>query len=522
MNSMRSSSSPPAISISCPSWWSARRSGSLPRRPWNASPSSWPRGAVSARRRARCGGHELAGQHGAIIGSRRSGTAHGLRREARVVLDSSRDHRGSEGHRACGMSQHAQRVVGDVLEDHHPGAARRPARQERRQAGEVRLDEVGQASGRELGHVVHRGAQLVEGQCRVGGGELAVVEHRASGDVDQRVLGRCIDLDLEHPFQRLGAVQRGAVDLTERPEPERVLDAPAGARIALVPEQPAHGPGRAHRTGVRATRVDLFGERLRGAAHRTVRECGDEVRRVEQPAKFLPDEHGPREGDCVGGHEREGVAGLEADRVDVPGGPRQMTGQRERDLGQRREVAGADGAGVVHGGHRIGLQCLLERVQETGMDTAAGGRELVESNHHRRPHRDLVQRFPDPRGVAEQQAQVVVTGCAADHHRVAVGADPGGAAVDRPDPAQFVRNLVRADDLPFGVRSQRHRRRPTGGADHVLAAQRPAVDGQDVSAGHDGAPSAAGTGSGNRVGRRWTSYRTPPRTTSRTSGTPGR
>lgn len=115
------------------------------------------------------------------------------------------------------MAQRAEGVVGDVLQDHDARTARGALGQERRQPAEVRFDEVAQARGGQFRGVVQRGAQVVEGERDRRGGELAVVVGLSALGVDERVLRRRVDVDLQHAFDMGRGLQRGALHLGEGP-----------------------------------------------------------------------------------------------------------------------------------------------------------------------------------------------------------------------------------------------------------------------------------------------------------------
>ena len=159
----------------------------------------------------------------------------------------------------------------------------------------------------------------------------------------------------------------------------------------------------------------------------------------------------------------------------VPVMPRAVAAQRERQIGQRAQVAGADRADLVHGRDRAGVERGDQRVQHPGVDARAARGELVEPHRHHRA--GPVGRFELARaaGVAAQESQPVACGVVGDRHD-AVGADPGGAPVDRADGRDVARQLARGVGAGPPGRVEVHRRPSPSDGDDVRAAEVPAVD----------------------------------------------
>ena len=75
--------------------------------------------------------------------------------------------------------------------------------------------------------------------------KVAVVQHLAGGRVDQRVLGRRVQLHPQHPLDVTERIGRRAVYLRQRPQPVRVLDPRGGAggvRAEQLTQPPRGGP----------------------------------------------------------------------------------------------------------------------------------------------------------------------------------------------------------------------------------------------------------------------------------------
>lgn len=404
--------------------------------------------------------------------------------EARVVLQPAGDHGGPERDRRRRVPQRAQRIVGDVLQDHDPRAARRPLGEERRQAAQVRLHQVAQPRGRQLGDVVQRRAQVVERQRDVRGGELAVVVGLLGLDVDQRVLRRGVEVDGQHAFDGGRGVQRRALHLRERAQPERVLQPAPLGQVVGRGEQAPHLGGAPDGTRVRTRGVDAFRVRLGRAAERAERQRRDDVTRGEQPAQVVPGQHGLAERGGVAGDERERVARADRDRVEVAGRPRQLPRERQCDLRELGEVAGADGAARVDVRERADAQRRLQRVQQPRVHAAAAGGELVEADGHHGAHGVVGQRLAGAARVAAQQAQAVVVGRLRVDDGVPVRADPGRAAVDRALGAQLDGQPVARLRPGHGVGSQLRPGAAPGHAHHVGAAEAGPADLDAVGVGH--------------------------------------
>ena len=106
-----------------------------------------------------------------------------------------------------------------------------------------------------------------------------------------------------------------------------------------------------------------------------------------------------------------------------------LAGEREAELGEHREVAGPEPAEVAHGRDAVLREHARERDGDLG-PAAAARRHLREPHQDRRPHGVVGQRLAQPAGMAAQEPQGVAPEIAEDVD-VPVGADAGGAAVDR-------------------------------------------------------------------------------------------
>ena len=119
---------------------------------------------------------------------------------------------------------------------------------------------------------------------------------------------------------------------------------------------------------------------------------GDNGRRRQHRVKVDHRQRGPSDGQRVGRHQRERVAGF------------QRTGwQADTEPGERRHVAGAKGVEPADGGQPIGVEGVHQCGRRGRAQAAATGGELLDPD--RRHRSDLVcrQRGPGRGGVAVQQ-----------------------------------------------------------------------------------------------------------------------
>lgn len=212
--------------------------------------------------------------------------------------------------------------------------------------------------------------------------------------------------------------------------PKGFLQPAPGRRVAVAGEQAAQLGGRPHRPAVRAPGVDVLGERLRRAAERAVGQCDDGVARPQQHVEVLPDQDRLGEGHGVAGDERQRVTGADRHGIEGADGPRPDPGEGQRDLGQRGEVTGPDGAARVHQRQRADPQGRLQGGEHLRVDAAARGRELVEPDQHCGADDRVRQGVAGPAGVAAQQPQAVLVGRLRVDDGVPVGPDAGRAPVD--------------------------------------------------------------------------------------------
>ena len=119
-----------------------------------------------------------------------------------------------------------------------------------------------------------------------------------------------------------------------------------------------------------------------------------------------------------------------------------LAGQSQSELGQHGQVARAQAAEVAHGRHAVFGQQCRQRVGDFEAAAAARG-HLREPHEHRRTHDILRQRLADTACVAAQEAQRVAREVVGDVD-VAVGPDPGRAAIDRPVRRRLLGGFVAA------------------------------------------------------------------------------
>jgi hypothetical protein len=129
--------------------------------------------------------------------------------------------------------------VDRVLEHHRARAGTGVRGEHGRQAGQVRLEHRGDPRGAQGRGLRERAPERVERE-----GERARVEVRVGQDGrlaggDQRVLRRRVQLHGEHSIKRGQRISRGALDLRQRAERERILD--GRARLRPAPRAGFHG-----------------------------------------------------------------------------------------------------------------------------------------------------------------------------------------------------------------------------------------------------------------------------------------
>ena len=215
-----------------------------------------------------------------------------------------------------------------------------------------------------------------------------------------------------------------AGDGRQAAQAERVL--PPRGRLDAGGErtQPCRHRGQARQ---RAGGRDRARERLAVALERLEAERRDPDPGVQQLAQVRPHQRGGAEGGGVGAHERQRVAG--SDREPLRLAILALAGECETELGEHREVAGPEPAEVAHGRHALVREQARERDGDLG-PAAAARRHLREPYQDGRPHDVVGQRLSQPAGMAAQEPQGVAAEIAEDVD-VPVGADAGGAAVDR-------------------------------------------------------------------------------------------
>ena len=217
------------------------------------------------------------------------------------------------------------------------------------------------------------------------------------------------------PDQRI--VER-AGDRRHAAQPERVLQ-PRGRR--RVGGQHAHprprrgqpGSGRAAATAAsNAWRLPRSAWNVSAATPNPA---------SSRSARSAPGEHRRGERGGVGGHERQRVARLDVEpvrqlrRVARVGLPR----QRQRELREHGEVAGADAAELAQPRQRALAQHRRQRVGHRRAVAARARGHLREAHEQRRAHDLLGQRVAEPRGVAAQQPHACAPGGRPRHLDVA-------------------------------------------------------------------------------------------------------
>ncbi len=256
-----------------------------------------------------------------------------------------------------------------------------------------------------------------------------MVQHLVAGE--QRVLRGRVDLDREHVVDAGGGVVQRARHRGQAAQAERVLHP---GRVGCSLGQHAQPLGHGGESGQGTRGGDLRGERLTVAVERAERERGDAQAGVQQLARVRPGERGGGVRGRVGAHERERVTRLDLDPRRRGGGPLRplaFAGERQPQLRQQGEVAGADPAEVAQHRQRPVAQDRGQGFGDLRPVTAAAGGHLGEPDQERPAHELVGQRVADAAGMAAQQPHAVGAPVGLRDRDVPVGADAGGAAVDR-------------------------------------------------------------------------------------------
>ncbi len=321
---------------------------------------------------------------------------------------------------------------GGVLQDHHAGRGGLGVGEEGLQTGVGGLVQGGQARCRQAGHLGQGQPEVVQGEGELGLVEAAVVVggHVLGGD--EGVLGGRVDLHRQYLLQGVGRVVRRAVDLGQAAEAVRVLDpAERRGRPVLGADQLPHTAGDLGASPVRSGGVHGGGVRLVGAVDGEQREGADDLGGGDEATQFVQGQRRLAEGEGVAADEGEGVVVVERLRLGGAGAaPGMFPGQREAGLRERREVAGADRAELVHDRVGSALQRLAHRRDDGGPQAGPSREQLIGADGEHGPDLPGGQFLADGSRVAAQQAQTVFGGGVGGHVLVPVGAHAGGAAVD--------------------------------------------------------------------------------------------
>jgi hypothetical protein len=168
---------------------------------------------------------------------------------------------------------------------------------------------------------------------------------------------------------------------------------------------------------LRAGRLDAFVVHLGVAAQRDVGQRADERDDVDQGRGLDIGQAALGQRDRVARQQRECA------------GPVDDVTERQAELGQRAEVTGTDRAAAMQLGQLVIVEQGNNRVSHFGGEPGASGRELVDPDQQSEPDHVLrVRRRTGRRMRGEQPGTVLRVG--GEH--IAVGADPGRPAVDRP------------------------------------------------------------------------------------------
>ena len=118
---------------------------------------------------------------------------------------------------------------------------------------------------------------------------------RSSSGNDQRVLLRGVELDLQLSLRELERVARGAVDLRQAAERERVLEVSRGALLPEVApfEEAAQSLEREAEPGIRPHVGDGGMEHRQIRGERLEVECARDVERVHEPLGVGDGERAP-------------------------------------------------------------------------------------------------------------------------------------------------------------------------------------------------------------------------------------
>ena len=239
----------------------------------------------------------------------------------------------------------------------------------------------------------------------------------------QRVLAGDVELDREHGLQALERVEQRPLDLRHAAEHERVVDAAAARALARleVAEQLAQAARHLDLPVMRAHRVHARVEHRQVGVRGLVGQGGHRERGVQQPARVVEHERGLADADGVGAHEADAVArpvgdGLEPVRRERLGGGHDvvadpalaLAAERDADLGQHGQVAGAERAELAGERRDAGPQRAEQPVEQRIADPGAAGADLVGPHGHRRPHHLHGERRAAAPGVAAHQPPLVL------------------------------------------------------------------------------------------------------------------
>ena len=313
------------------------------------------------------------------------------------------------------------------LHHHHPRPEPRLRGQERRQPGEVRVEEP---IGAPLAHGRHGrkgGGQVVQGRGHRLAVKVAVGEDGRPSRADvqhERVVGGGVDLHLQHPPHVAEGVPGRPVDLGHAAEGVGVLDPGVPVPVAL-PDLALLQEGAEATCALPLARMwpGLVDGRVEG--HRRPAEPlqGRGPGHLGHLQQFLRTEEGQRpEGRHGLGPVQQGqtLLGLQLERLQPRGGqglvsreppsPHRrlaLSDEDQRHVGGRREVPrGPDRALPRHDRHHVGLQHRQQLLRHPRADPAPAPGQDVGPQQHHRPTLLGRERVADPAGVAPDQVEL--------------------------------------------------------------------------------------------------------------------
>ena len=233
-------------------------------------------------------------------------------------------------------------------------------------------------------------------------------------------------------------------------------------------------------------------DRIRGGG--LERQCGDSQPRLEQRLDVDDDQCGVTDAHGVARDEREPVARSERRRGQPEGGDCRsgvdelvalphltLAEKRERDVGERGQVAGPERPKLPRERGQVGVQRRDEGAEQPARDAGTANADLVRAGHHRRPDEPDRENAPGPAGVAAQQPPRVSRPFIGIDRAVTQGADAGRDAIDRlAGRDQLIKGAGRS-----GVALLRGGRELYGGALARDASDRSGIKGLSVKRDHE-------------------------------------